>query len=176
MSDALTDAINRSRAKASGLTTNITQSSANIAQPTQNLKQKLDNLPTETDPSLIKRQREAEALEIKAKISESQLITQDEVVEKIKSGIRGTISSRLSGMIRRPTLDSRILQSITVAKQLKKLYEQRNKISKENLKKGRELFSYPINKINPISLETLQEETPPPKKPTVPQIPFRRNR
>jgi hypothetical protein len=181
MSDPIGNAINKAKVNAAGSSTDLSQSSADIAsdiknKTNKNLNEKLNKLPLDKDPLLIARQKEAEALEIKAKVSEAKLISKDKAVELAKDGIKGTAVAGFPNIPKLPVLDKKILDGITLAKQLKNLYKERSKLSKENLKKGKELFSYPINKITPISLETLQNEVPTPKVPDIPNLPFKTNR
>lgn len=181
MSDAIGNAINKAKASSAGVTTDITQSSADIVsdiknKTNKNLNEKLNKLPLDKDPLLIARQKEAEALEIKAKASEVKLISKDKAVELAKDGIKGAVVAGFPNIPKLPVLDKKILDGIALAKQLKNLYKERSKVSKENLKKGKELYSYPIGKITPISLETLESEVPIPKVPSVPKLPFKTNR
>jgi len=181
MSDVIGNAINKVKANSAGVTTDLSESSADIAsdiknKTNKNLNEKLNKLPLDKDPLLIARQKEAEALEIKAKVSEAKLISKDKAVELAKDGIKRTAVAGFPSIPKLPVLDKKILDGITLAKQLKNLYKERSKISKENLKKGKELYSYPIGKITPISLETLQAEMPVPKTPSVPKLPFKTDR
>jgi hypothetical protein len=179
MSDPLKDAIDKARAKRDDFVINVSESSADKvmelkAQGRQNLNNKLNELPLDKDPLLLARQKEAEALELKAKVAQSQLISKDKAVELVKGGIKGAISGAIPGIPKLPVLDKKILEGVALAKQLKKLYKERGKISRENLSKGKELYSYPITQISPISLESLQSEVPVPEVPKIPNLPFRR--
>jgi hypothetical protein len=181
MSDPVINAITRARATATGGGINLSESSADVARElrdttTTNLNERLNRLPLDKDPLLIARQKEAEALEIKAKVSEARLVSKDRAVESAKDGIKVAVAVGGSNMPKLPVLDKKILDGIALAKQLKNLYKERSKVSKENLKKGKELYSYPIGKITPISLETLESEVPIPKVPSVPKLPFKTNR
>lgn len=179
MSDPLRDAISKARAKRDDFATNVSESSADKvsdlkAQGRQNLNNKLNELPLDKDPLLIARQKEAEALELKAKVAQAQLISKDKAVELAKGGIKGAISGGIPGLPKLPVLDKKILEGVALAKQLKTLYKERGKVSRENLSKGKELYSYPIAQITPISLDSLQPELPVPEVPKIPNLPFRR--
>lgn len=180
MADALTNAINKITAKASGLPANIQDSSAGKALDSINAKNDrlnttLNELPTDTDPALLARQKEAETLELKAKIQEDTLVKKDEIIEEGKEVISNLKGRAISSFLPKlPAIDPKILQGVALARQIKKLYEERSKISRENLSKGKELYSYPIQEVVPIDIDTLSETLPEVKPPQIPDLPFRR--
>jgi hypothetical protein len=178
MSDILSRAVNRAKAVSLGNRPGLAESSA---ERVQNIRESsattsLTNLPLNKDTSLLKRQKEAIALELKAKVSEENLINRDNIANSFKESVRNAISIRLPSRSKSAVTDRKILDELTLARQLKSLYRERGRISRENLKKGRELFSYPINKVAKISLDAMQPETPPPVVPTIPRIPFKTDR
>jgi hypothetical protein len=180
MVDLLTNALNKANAKALGVASNLQDSSASksidaINTQRDNLNNILNDLPTDVDPELLIRQQEARALEIKAKIQQDALVKKDEAIEQGKaiiSNLKGKLISSLLPKL--PTVDPKILQGIALARQIKKLYEERSKLSRENLSKGKELYSYPMQEIVPIDIDNFSDSVPSVPQVQIPNLPLRR--
>lgn len=161
MSDPIDTAVNlaknnKSRLLETGKTAAISAASNIIANNSK--LSKLKKLPTTKDPELLKQQAKAEAQKlIGEKQNELQQIKEKKIEElKDKASKLGPLLALGVGLfLKLPTFDPKLLATIAFLKAQKELRELKQKVSKENLKKAKENFTYPIKPPTP-------SPTPPP--------------
>jgi hypothetical protein len=118
---------------------------------------KLKKLPINKDPELIKKQLEANTLKKKAEAEQLVLNTKDTVIETAKEKLKELVLPAIPFPPKLPVIDPKILQAAAVGLQAKELWKQRKNLSKKNLQKGKETYSFPLKPVN--------------LKPELPQIP-----
>lgn len=118
---------------------------------------KLKKLPINKDPELIKKQLEADTLKKKAEAEQLVLNTKDTVIETAKEKLKQLALAAIPFPPKLPVIDPKILQAAAVGLQAKELWKQRKNLSKKNLQKGKETYSFPLKSVN--------------LKPELPQIP-----
>lgn len=161
MSDPIDTAVNlaknnKSRLLETGKTAAISAASNIIANNSK--LSKLKKLPTTKDPELLKQQAKAEAQKlIGEKQNELQQIKEKKIEElKDKASKLGPLLALGVGLfLKLPAFDPKLLATIAFLKAQKELRELKQKVSKENLKKAKENFTYPIKPPTP-------SPTPPP--------------
>jgi phage host-nuclease inhibitor protein Gam len=157
--DAIDSAIKRATEK-SNLVNLVKKSTEFVEIPINtNSNSKIKDLPLEKNTDLIKKQLEAEYLRKKAEVEEYALGKKDELIELGKQKIIEIAVTKLPSLPKLPIIDPKILQSVTIAKQLKELYKQKQTSGRENLTKGKMAYTYPLKAI----IETVQN---------VPELPF----
>jgi hypothetical protein len=173
MGDAITRASALATAETQGTLSDATPATKDALPTPPSPEDLLGDLPLDVDPELLLRQKEAEALELQAKLQEKILVDKEEIIENTKEKITGLGKGILFSLLPKlPLIDPKILQAVALAKQIKSLYEQRKKISKENLSKGKELYSYPMTPITP-EIPDIPTELPQISRPTIPNLPLR---
>jgi hypothetical protein len=135
---------------------------------------KLDELAKFKDPEFIKKEAEARAMALVAD-KQQELLAQkaeieNQVTEKLTiltDGLALALAVYLAFPPKLPAIDVKALAKKAYQKTKKEIRELRQKVSKENLKKGKETFKYPM-KPKELSIPKIPEI---PKLPPIPQIP-----
>jgi hypothetical protein len=172
MIDAIDRAVAASRSAGDDKTQQVSSAGAAAVESLQSQADALvDSLPTVPDPALIYRQKEAEVLKKLAALDQQQIELQEIALNDATEQIRNLTIPTLPIPLKIPLLSPKILSAVAVAKREKLLAKLRQEKSKINLKKGKELFTYPLKP--PKSLQLPSTPTLPslPSVPTVPKIP-----
>jgi hypothetical protein len=152
----------KSAADAKALASNTADAATDAAQA------KLDELAKFKDPEFIKKEAEAKAMTLIAD-KQQELLAQKADIEKqvtdkltlLTETLTLALTVYLAFPPKLPAIDVKALAKKAYAKTKKELQELRQTVSKENLKKGKEAFKYPMK---PKELPTL------PKPPEIPKI------
>jgi len=147
MSNVLKNAVNIAAAKKANLPTIDTSTVKNtISDKVKNKIPELSDFPTEVNPTLIAQQQKARVLEEKTKAKELVMKAQENAINQTKERLASLpeIPQLPSFPPQRPSVDAKVIGKKLLMIALKKLEEERNKISVDNLEKGKELYSYPI--------------------------------
>lgn len=161
MSDLLRNAVNKAKAanpsipgnisgNIDGAVSNINNTLSAGSERLSSAQDKLNDLKNfrpEISPSLLLQEQKAKILRKKAKATELLLMTREEAVEEAKERLSNIVSIPKIPSIKLPPLDFKMLQRMLLVRLMNELQEQRKKLSKENLKKGVETYSYPMKKI-----------------------------
>jgi hypothetical protein len=138
------------------------QASADAAQA------KLDELAKFKDPEFIKKEAEAKAMALVADKQQEVLAQKAEIETQITEkltiltdGLALALTVYLAFPPKLPAIDVKALAKKAYQKTKKEIRELRQKVSKENLKKGKETFKYPM-KPKELSI---------PKIPEIPKLP-----
>lgn len=133
--------------------------------------EKISKLPIVKNLDLIKKQKEAEfhtkKTELERKKQELEEIGVDDVKAKLKGFATQTVKSSLLPKL--PTVDPKFLAAISFAKKLKEVRDKKQQVSKENLKKSTEMYTFPIKKVSPVTEPPTP--LPPPVPPDIPTKP-----
>jgi len=174
MSDAISNAISATKSNLSGAAGAAASAALGNAQAAAMAKlppaagdaaEKLKKLPITKDPELLKQHAKAVAQKLVGEAQNKLQQERDKKIEELKdkAAFLGPIlAAGLALYIKPPVLDPKALATIAFLKAQKELRDLKQKISKENLKKAKENFTFPMKppKINGI-----------PQIPEVPKIP-----
>jgi hypothetical protein len=160
MSDLIQNAIQKASANAKGSIPNSINS--NQIAAAKDASKKLEELPLKKDPQLLKQQIKAEASKKKSK-ADQLLQTGKQVALEQSKLILKQLAKKALASLKLPVIDPKILHTVILAKQKKQEMKQRQEQSRENLKKNRELFKFPMKKS--LAVPTL------PEVPDIPKIP-----
>ena len=135
---------------------------------------KLDALAKYKDPEFIKKEAEARVMALVAD-KQQELLAQktdieNQVTEKLTlltEALALALTVYLAFPPKLPAIDVKALAKKAYAKTKKELQDLRQKVSKENLKKGKETFKYPM-KPKELTIPKIPEI---PKLPPIPKIP-----
>jgi len=178
MSDAISNAINVTKKAAAGAASSAANAAASSAASAATAvippaagaaAVKLKKLPRTRDPELLKQQAKAEAQKL---VGEQQTKLEQEKDKKIeelkdKAAFLGPLlAAGLALYLKPPILDPKVLATIVFLRAQKELRELKQKVSKQNLKKAKENFTFPMKP--PTSLTALPSI---PKPPTIPKLP-----
>lgn len=108
---------------------------------------KLKKIPLTKNPELLKQQAKAEAQKIIGEKQNELQQLKEKKTEELKDKAAKLASlavGAVSLFIKLPILDPKLIATIAFLKAQKELREAKQKISKENLKKAKENFTYPI--------------------------------
>lgn len=152
MSDAISNAI--STAKKTGASAASNAASAAVSSAADAAKaalppaagaaaDKLKSLPINKDPELLKKQAEAEVLSKKAQAEQFALVAKDLAIEYGKKKLI-ELAIKSIPFPKLPVLDPKIIQAVMLGLQARELWKQRKSMSKDNLKKGKDTYSYPL--------------------------------
>jgi hypothetical protein len=147
MSNILKNAVNTAAAKKSGVTNIDTSTVKNtISSKIENKVPEIGDFPTEVNPTLLAQQQKARVLEEKTKAKELAIKAQEDAINQTKERLASLpeIPQLPSFPPQRPSVDAKVIGKKLLMIALKKLEEEKNKISVDNIKKGKELYSYPI--------------------------------
>lgn len=154
MTDLIDTAVNLVKSKASKLgstskTTAINAATESISSSIANNStlNKLKKLPITKDPDLVKQQANAEVQKLVGEKQNELQQVKETQVEEAKDKIAKLAPLAIAGVgifTKLPILDPKVLATIEFLKKQKQLREEKQKISKENLKKAKENFTYQI--------------------------------
>ena len=172
--DPLKSAMDATKAAASNLSAPKGAADAKIlAQATTGAatdaaQAKLDELAKFKDPEFIKKEAEAKAMALVADKQQEVLAQkaelENQVTEKLTlltDAVTLALTVYLAFPPKLPAIDVKALAKKAYQKTKKEIRELRQKVSKENLKKGKETFKYPM-KPKELSI---------PKIPEIPKLP-----
>jgi hypothetical protein len=170
------DAIDKAAAQANGQFNQATQDiEGKAAAAVDNLQNQaaelLNSLPTVPDPLLLARQKEAEILDKLAELERKQIELQEIGLDDVKENIRNLIIPTLPIPLKIPLISPKALLAVVLAKREKLLAELRKLKSKKNLKKGKELYSYPLKPPTSLQLPSRPQLPKIPDIPTLPSLP-----
>jgi len=181
MSDAISNAINTAKktgtAAASNAASAAVSSAADAAKaalpPAAGAAaDKLKSLPVNKDPELLKKQAEAEVLSKKAQAEQLALVAKDLAIEYGKKKLI-ELAIKSIPFPKLPVLDPKIIQAVMLGLQAREMWKQRKSMSKDNLKKGKDAYSYPlkpkVTKPEPPEVVEIPTNNIKPKEPTEPE-------
>lgn len=168
MTDPIQSAVNLSTAAAAGVAASAaTAAVTSVANAIPaGVNDALKKLPLTKDPELLKQMAMAEAQKL---VGEAQAKLQNEKetrIEELKSKalvLAPLAAAAVSLYLKLPILDPKILATLAFLKAQQEFRELKQKASKQNLKKAKETFTFPMKP--PRSFTDL------PKLPSIPQIP-----
>lgn len=163
MIDPLDAATNLAKTKLANMATDKAAQAISNAVPKNINLDKLKKIPLTKDPELLKQQAKAEAQKIVGEKQNEIQQLKEKKIEELKDKAAKLAPLAAVGValfLKLPVLDPKLLATIAFLKAQKELREAKQKISKENLKKAKENFTYPIKP--PTGL---------PQIPKVPEIP-----
>lgn len=134
--------------------------------------EKLKKLPTTKDPELVKTQAKAEAQKLKGELESKLQQEKDKKIEELKdkaSVLAPLVVPGIALFLKLPILDPKILATLAFLKAQQEFRELKQKASKENLKKAKENFTFPMKP--PTSLGGIPKIPEVPKIPKLPTIP-----
>lgn len=130
----------------------------------------IKELPIKPDPELIKKEAMARAQTLRADAEQLLQQKKEEELNKLKQRVEqaaGPFAPAL-GLVRKlPIRNPKHLASLAYEKAKQKIIDAKQKASKENLKKAKEAFTFPMKP--PIRLDL--GETPKLETPNIPDIP-----
>jgi hypothetical protein len=139
------------------------KSSPYLAQVGDLVDSRIAKLPTIKSPEIIKKQIEAEVhkkkVEAEVIIQTVKALAIDTAKTKLKEGFAGLLP-KVPAIPKLPILDPKILAQLAYAKAKQEVADLRQKVSRENLKKSKEAFTFPMKP--PTSI---------PKIPKIPELP-----
>lgn len=130
----------------------------------------IKELPIQPDPELIKREALARAQKFK---SDAELLLQqkkEQELEKVRSKVEmasGLLSKAAGVYLKMPITDPKYIAYTAYKQGMAKLRELKQKASKENLKKSKEAFTFPMKPTVKLDLGQLPQIRPP----VIPKIP-----
>lgn len=144
----MTDPIQRATDLAKSSIPNSLPKTAVVPPPViTDVSEKIKKLPTMKDKELIKKQLEAEVQKKKGELENKLQQEKDKKIEEMKDKL-ATLAPLAAGALalylKLPILDPKVLATIAFLKAQKELQDLKQKVSKENLKKAKENFTYPI--------------------------------
>jgi hypothetical protein len=147
MSNILKNAVNTANAKKSGIANVDTPTIKNtVSSGIEDKLPEFKDFPTEVNPTLLAQEKKAKLLRQKTEAKELLLKAKEDAINQTKEQLANLpeIPKLPSLPPQRPVIDAKVLGKKLLMQALKKLEEEKNKISVENLEKGKELYSYPI--------------------------------
>jgi hypothetical protein len=185
MSDAISNAINAAKTSAvstmsstanTAASSAISAASAAVPPGATAAAEKLKKLPITKDPELLKQQAKAEAQKLAGEVQNKLQQEKDKKIEELKDKavfLGPLLAAGVALYLKPPILDPKALATVAYLKAQKELRELKQKVSKDNLKKAKETFTFPMKP--PTSLSGFPPKIPEiptiPPLPTVPQIP-----
>ena len=140
---------------------------------------KLDELAKFKDPEFIKKEAEAKAMALVADKQQEVLAQKTEIENQITEkltiltdGLALALAVYLAFPPKLPAIDVKALAKKAYQKTKKEIRELRQKVSKENLKKGKETFKYPMKpaQLTVPKIPEIPKLPPIPKLPTLPKL------
>lgn len=132
----------------------------------------LKKLPTVKDPRLQRRQAEAEAQKVQTEVQRRLMEGKEGLVEETKEKISQfkSLIPRLPSIPKLPISDAKVLAELQFAKLKARVLAEKQKLSKKNLKKSKELFKFPMGK-RPFADKGIKiPEIPKVKLPVLPPV------
>lgn len=134
-----------------------------------------DTLPLEVDRELLERRIEAKKQKIQSEIDQLKLEAEERAIEFAKQKLEEFALGKLPEIPKLPVIDPKIIQTVLLFNR-EKLFETLKQITtRENLKKSREVFTYPITPLEPKLPETETVSSITEQIPTeinIPNLPF----
>lgn len=130
----------------------------------------IPELPIQPDPELIKREALARAQKLRAEAEALLQQRKEEELNKIRSKVElasGILGKAIGVYLKLPIIDPKYIAYTAYKKAKKEISELKQKASKENLKKAKEAFTFPMKPPVKLELGELPEVTPP----EIPEIP-----
>lgn len=162
MADAIDNALNSATGTVSDAATNAANDAVN--QATAAINDKLSQLPLDKDPELLLKQKQAEVLQKKAELEKEYLDKKEQILGMTKEDILLIAITAIPGLPKLPVLDPKILAAYSLAVNIKKAIQDKQKKNSANIEKGKELLKY---KIKPRQLAGMQT----PQLPNIPDLP-----
>jgi hypothetical protein len=166
--DEITAAAKTQSASQSVVATTATSTTQTISE---NIK---SALPIQKDPNLLAKEKEAEALKKKAEIEKLILERKEEIINKLRVKLNSLKIPSLPPVPfppKKPILDPKILQALLIAKQAKQAIEERQKKTRDSLKKAEKTFEYPLTPDGGQSQQNQQAENLPIKQQNINSTP-----
>ena len=130
-------------------------------------------LPIQPDPELIKKEAEARAQEYRSQAEELIQQKKEEEINKLKQRVEqaaGPLALAVGLFLSLPIIDPKFLAYIAYVEAKQKIRELKQKASKENLKKSKEAFTFPMKPPVKLELGQLPQVPQIPKIPEIPKI------
>jgi hypothetical protein len=130
-------------------------------------------LPIQPDPELIKKEAEARAQEYRSQAEELIQQKKEEEINKLKRRLEQAAGPFISAFGLFPKLDilnAKFLAYIAYVEAKQKIRDLKQKASKENLKKSKEAFTFPMKPPVKLELGQLPQVPQIPKIPEIPKI------
>jgi hypothetical protein len=128
-------------------------------------------LPIQPDPELIKKEAMAQAQQYRSQAEELVQQKKEEEVNKLKQRVErvaGPLAPAVGLFLKLPITDAKFLAYTAYVEAKQKIRELKQKASKENLKKSKEAFTFPMKP--PVKPE-LGQLPQVPQLPKIPEIP-----
>ena len=139
----------------------------------------LKELPIQPDPELLKKEAMAKAQVLRAEAEQMLQQRKEEEINKLKDKAESLVPPALiaaAGLfLALPTRDPKFLAIMAYQKAKAKFKELKQTASKENLKKSKEAFSFPMKPPTKLELGELPKIPEVPKIPKIPTINLPRN-
>ena len=123
------------------------KSSPYVAQVGDLVDSRIAKLPTIKSPEIVKKQIEAEVhqkkVEAEVIIQNAKALAIDTAKTKLKEGFAGLLP-KAPAIPKLDILDPKILAQLAYAKAKQEVADLRQKVSRENLKKSKEAFTFPM--------------------------------
>lgn len=145
----------------------------NITEDAQNIL-KAKELPIQPDPELIKKQAMAVAQTARAQAEQLLQQRKEEEINKLKQKaekLAGPLAPAIGMALKLGITDPKHLATIAYEEAKEKIREAKQKASKENLKKAKEAYSFPMKPPLRLDLGELPKLPEPPKIPEIPKAP-----
>jgi hypothetical protein len=182
MVNAIDAAIQSTKANASGIASSAASSAAAAASAAaadaiasklpSGAADKLKKLPLTKDPELLKHQLKAEGQKV---VGEAQEMLQQEVDRKTE-GLKDKVAllaslslGAVSLYVKLDIIDPKVIATKAFLKAQQEFREIKQKASRQNLKKAKESFTFPMKP--PTSLSGIPKIPEVPKLPTLPKLP-----
>lgn len=149
--NSVTGNINRANITNAASSAAITAATAALPPGLMAAKAKLDKLPITKDPELAKKQLEAELQKKKGELTNKLQQEKNNKIEELKNRAASIIPPALgiaAGLAKKSLTDPKIMATLSFLKQLKQTREKKQSESKENLKKAKEMFTFPMKLVN----------------------------
>lgn len=130
----------------------------------------INELPIQPDPELLKKEALARAQTIRAEAEQFLQQKKEEELNKVRDKVElvgGLLGKAVGLYLKLPIIDPKFLAYIAYMEAKEKLRELKQKASKENLKKSKEAFTFPMKP--PLKLDL--GEVPIPTPPKIPELP-----
>lgn len=128
-------------------------------------------LPIQKDPQLIKLETEVKALEIKAEAERKLLELEEGALDAVKKQLIGLVLRTINFPPKLPLINPKILLALALAEKTQLLIQLKQKLSRANLKKASEVYTYPLTPPTLNALAVRPTLPPLPKIPSVPTLP-----
>jgi hypothetical protein len=149
-------------------------SSPGVAAVGSLVETRIAKLPTIKSPEIVKKQIEAEIQDRKVQIDTVVQLAKEQSVDtaktQLKEGFVGLLP-KVPAIPKLPILDPKFIAQLAYARAKQEVADFRQKLSKENLKKSKEAFTFPMKPS--LTIPTIPKIPELPKLPniTLPQLP-----